>query len=262
VSRTLLTAVILFDKGKFLPNAFDHAKALSLSFDFLTTMIAMRTGAREFEAAQHTAQNRAVRASSSGSLHIPAMGDVTNPCRGFIQQAYHAQGSLLAIVELFYEDIKKHKKKEKKGPWDKLTERVTKRHGDSDSFVKFLGEAVPFLKGIQNIRDCLDHKNVKGVTLRDFVLHPNGQIIVPTIEVKFRGARQRPVPISQFMTDVLSYLMTVFELMIAHLCSSHYKPPAPIFPIYIDIPAENRRFWKHVRFYYGFCWNGEFIPIG
>jgi len=248
-------------KGKFLPNEFDHGKALSLSFEALTSMIAMRAGATEFEAAQQKAYQKAVGTSSGGgSPHIPAMGDVTNPCRAFMQQVYHAQGSLLAIVELFYPDISKNQKKERKGPWDRLAERVNNSEG-TDIFAKFLGQTVPFLKGVQNIRDCLDHKNVKGVVVRDFTLQPDGKIVAPTIEVDFRGTRQPPVTMSEFMPSVLNTLMYSFEMMIVHLANQYYKPPAPS-PIYIDMPAKNRRFWKHVRFYYGSCWNREFIPIG
>jgi hypothetical protein len=55
--------------------------------------------------------------------------------------------------------------------------------------------------------------------------------------------------------------MCIFEMMIVHLANKQYKPPDP-FPIYIDMPAENLRFFKHVRFYYGSSWNGEFIPMG
>jgi hypothetical protein len=261
VGKTLLTAVTLFNKGKFLPHEFDHGKALSLSFEALTSMIAMRAGATEFEVAQQKAHEKALGTSSGGgSPHIPAMGDVTNPCRAFMQQAYHAQGSLLTIVELFYPDISKKQKKDRKGPWDRLAERVNSSEG-TDIFIKFLGQAVPFLKDVQNIRDCLDHKNVKGVVVRDFTLQPDGKVVTPTIEVDFRGTRHPPVAISEFMSRVLNILMYTFEMMIVHLATQHYKPPAP-FPIYIDMPAENRRFWKHVRFYYGSCWNGEFIPMG
>ncbi len=63
VGKTLMTAVTMFDKGKFLPNEFDHAKALSLSLDVLKTMIAMRAGATEFKAAQQKAYARAMSAS-------------------------------------------------------------------------------------------------------------------------------------------------------------------------------------------------------
>lgn len=256
VGKTLLTAVSLFDKGKFLPNRFDHGKALSLSLEALTEMVAMRTAAAEFEAAEQKAYARASAASPGGSaMQIPFMGDVKTPCRAFMQQAHHAAGCLLGIVQLFYSDIKKT-------PWDALATRVRDCYGEDDSFTKFLGQAVPFLKGVLNIRDCLDHKNTKGVTVSDFTPQSDGQITPPAIEVDFRGTRHPSSPISQFMSDVLNSTMTAFEMMLAHLCNKHYQPLAPIFPLYIDIPAESRRRWKHVRFYYGSRWNDEFIPIG
>jgi len=261
VGKTLLTAVTMFNIRKFLPNEFDHAKALSLSFDVLKTMIAMRAGATEFKTAQQKAYARAMSASSGGSPHMPAMGDATTPCRAFMQQAYHAQGSLLAIVELFYKGITKQQKKEKNGPWDKLGEQMKDSYGENDPFTNFLAKAVPFLKGVLNIRDCLVHRDVNRVNVKHFAPQPDGQISAPTITVDFRGTRLPATPIAEFMDGVFNCMMTTFEKIIVHLCSKHYEPPAP-FPIYIDMPAENRKFWKHVRFYYGSCWNGEFIPMG
>jgi hypothetical protein len=171
-----------------------------------------------------------------------------------MQQAFHAQGSLLAIVQLFYSDIQK-------APWDALFERVKGSYGESDPFTQFLSAAVPFLKGTMNIRACLDHKKVKGVTVTDFALQADGSVTAPTIEVDFRGTRQTPVPVSEFMTTVLDYMADVFEMMIAYLCSRHCEPLGP-FPIYIDMLPENRRRWKHVRYYYGTSHNGQFIPVG
>jgi hypothetical protein len=90
-----LTAVSLFDKGKFLPNAFDRGKALSLSFEVLVELVAMRAAAAEFDAAQ---QNACTKAKADGStMQIPFIGDVKTPCRAFMQQAHHAAGSLLAL---------------------------------------------------------------------------------------------------------------------------------------------------------------------
>ena len=134
-------------------------------------------------------------------------------------------------------------------------------YGENDPFTNYLAKAVPFLKGVLNIRNCLDHKNVKGVDVKDFTPQPDGQITAPTIAVDFGGTRHPATSISEFMDGVFNCMMTAFEMTIVHLCSKHYEPPAP-FPVYIDMPAENRRFWKHVRFYYGTCWNGEFIPMG
>jgi hypothetical protein len=256
VGKTLLTAVSLFDKGKFLPKDFDHRKALSLSFEALTEMLAMRTAAAEFEAAEEKARAKAPLGSSDGrAAQLPFMGDVKTPCRAYMQQAHHAAGTLLAIVQLFYPDIKK-------APWDALATRVGDCYGADDGFTQFLGQAVPFLKGVLNVRDCLEHKNTKDATVSDFTLQSDGQIIAPAIEVDFRGTRQPSIPISQFMGRMLNSLMTVFEIMIFHLCNKHFQPPAPILPVHINTPADNRRRWKHVRFYYGTLYKGEFIPVG
>jgi hypothetical protein len=67
VGKTLLTAVSLFDKWKFLPERFDHAKALSLSFKVLTTVVSMRTIAEEFETAKLKAHADANRGSPDGN---------------------------------------------------------------------------------------------------------------------------------------------------------------------------------------------------
>jgi hypothetical protein len=70
------------------------------------------------------------------------------------------------------------------------------------------------------------------------------------------------VAVSAFMSGVTTSLTNGFEMMLAHLCNINSRPPGPMFPIYIDMPPENQRRWKHVRFYYGSCFNGEFVPIG
>jgi hypothetical protein len=61
------------------------------------------------------------------------------------------------------------------------------------------------------------------------------------------------VAVSAFMSGVTTSLTNGFEMMLAHLCNINSRPPGPMFPIYIDMPRENRRRWKHVRFYYGSC---------
>ena len=48
---------------------------------------------------------------------------------------------------------------------------------------------------------------------------------------------------------------------LVHLCNANTRP-SPAFPVYIDMPTENRRRWKHVRFYFGTRFgDGDFVPI-
>lgn len=165
-------------------------------------------------------------------------------------------GDLLDIVRLFYPEIKKT-------PWDALYEKISLEFGDEDAFVKFLNHAIPFFKLVRNTRDCLEHKNPKRiVVVKDFEVQADGQVHPPTIEINFRGSHCPSVAVSVFMRGVIALIANGFELMLAHLCNLNSRQAGLPIPIYIQMPAENRRPWKHVRFYYGSSFNGEFVPVG
>lgn len=255
VGRTLLTAVNLFQKGKFLPKWFAHERALVLTLDALENMVAMREAADEFEVAHQEAY---VAAQSSArdrsSMQIPKMGDIKTRLRTFAQRADHAANALFGIVELFYTDFGR-------GGWQGLSELVGTRYGADDLFTKFLGEAVPFLLLVRNARDCLEH-NLRGASVKDFVLQPGGQIMAPTIGINFRQTRRPPIAISSFMGEVVNMMMVVFEIMIAHLCDKHAQSPTPDLPIMVGTLQENRRREKFVRFSYGTYLGEDFVPIG
>jgi hypothetical protein len=255
VGRTLLTAVNLFHKGKFLPKWFAHDRALLLTLDALENMVAMRAAADEFEVAQQDALV-AAQTSTRGrsSMQIPRMGDIKTRLRTFAQRADHAANALFGIVELFCKDFGR-------GGWKNLVNAVRSRYGSDDSFTDFLGRAVPFLMLVRNARDCLEH-NLKGASVKDFVLQPDGQIVAPTIEINFRQTHQSPIAISSFMGEILNMTMVVFEIMIAHLCDKHVQSPTPDLPILVGALQENRRREKFVRFSYGTYLGEDFVPIG
>jgi hypothetical protein len=172
-----------------------------------------------------------------------------------MQQADHAVGDLLDIVRLFYPEIKKT-------PWVALYEKISREFGNEDAFVKFLDHAIPFFRLVRNTRDCLEHKNAKGVTVKDFEVQADGQLHPPMIEIDFRESEHPIVAVSVFMNGVIASLALGFEMMLAHLCNLNTRPVGPPIPVYVQTPAENRRRWKHVRFYYGSSFNGEFVPVG
>jgi len=256
VGKILLTAVSLLDKGKFLREGIDAPQALAICLDALTAVLTMKSMATEFEVAEKAARAKTDAQQRSGHAEQqPFLGDAKARCKTFAQQADHAVGAILDIVQLFYPEIRD-------APWDALHEKLRRELGYEDAFVKFLDEAIPFFKLVRNARNCLDHRNLKGVTVKDFEVQSDGTVHPPTIEIDFRGSQHPIVAISAFMNGVIASLATGFEMMIAHLCNTNSRPPRPPIPIHIDMPAENRRRWKHVRFYYGCRFNGEFIPAG
>jgi hypothetical protein len=118
-------------------------------------------------------------------------------------------------VRLFYLEIKKT-------PWDALYEKISLEFGDEDAFVRFLKGAVPFLKLVRNTRDCLEHKNPKGVVVKDFEVQADGQVHPPTIAINFRGSHQPIVAV--FMSGVIASIANGFELTLAHLCNVNSRP--------------------------------------
>jgi hypothetical protein len=217
----------------------------------------MQALAGNLDAAQQAAYEKAMALHGAGDAEPqPFLGDVKARCKSFAQQADHAVGALLEVVRLFYPEIKKT-------PWDTLHEKIRRELGEEDQFTKFLDQAVPFFKLVRNTRDCLEHKNSKGVVVRDFEVQPDGQLYPPTIEVNFRESQHPMIPVSAFMVGVITSVANGFEMMMVHLCNSNTRPTGPFMPVYLDMPTENRRRWKHVRFYFGTRFNdGEFIRIG
>ena len=66
--------------------------------------------------------------------------------------------------------------------------------------MRFLKGAVPFFKLVRNTRDCLEHKNSKGVVVKDFEVQADGQVHPPTIAVNFRASHQPIVAVAVFMS--------------------------------------------------------------
>ena len=256
VGKILLTAVSLLDKGKFVREGIDAPRAISICLDALTALMAMKTMASDFDSAQQKACEKAATNQRSGDTEQqPFLGDVKARCKSFMQQADHAVGALLDVVRIFYPDIKNI-------PRDTLYVKMSRELGEEDVFVKFLNHGVPFFKLVRNTHDCLEHKNLRGVVITDFAVQTDGQIYPPTIAIDFRGSRHPIVAVSVFMNGVIASLANAFEMMLAHLCNINSRPAGLPIPIFIQTPAENRRRWKHVRFYYGTSFNGEFIPMG
>jgi hypothetical protein len=257
VGKTLLTAISLLDEGNFVRDGVDTKQVISTSLEALTMLVALQGIAAEFAAAQQAVCEKAAALRRAGdAAQQPFLGDVKSRCKSFMQQADHAVGALLDVVRLFYAEIKKT-------PWDALREKIGREVGEDDQFTKFLDQAVPFFKLVRNTRDCLEHKNSKDVVVKDFEVQPDGQLHPPTIEVDFRESQHPTIAVSAFMSGMVTSIANGFEMMLVHLCNANTRP-SPAFPVYIDIPAENRRRWKHVRFYFGtrFANSDDFVPIG
>jgi hypothetical protein len=255
VGRTLLTAKSLIRK-EFLPATVDVKQVMTLTFEVLKDLIAMHTISTEYESAEkkeiEVAHNRAPK---QGSLAIPSITDVDTLCKTFAQKADHVEQATWDILRVFYPEI------QAKCNFEIFCDFVKNKFGADDPFTKFLVDALPFIMMVRNTRDCLDHRNAKGVVVTNFSLLANGTILRPTIEINFRGTRQPSVFVARFLSEVVENMVIVFENLIGHLCSKNIKFPEGL-PLHIGIIPETRRVNKYVQYSIGMTMNDQFFPIG
>ena len=252
VCRSFLQGWRLFRK-EF--QTIDNDAALAEAFEVLGELIAMSISADEFKVAQQSAIEKAAGAGRDASLAIPAVGNVRAHCKTFAQRADHCTAALLSIVRMFYPEMKK-------GNWDEFRTLVKGRYGEEDEFSKVMEKAAPFLQLVRNTRDCLDHRNVSGVTTHDFELHADGQIGPPSIEVNFRGSNLDRCSIADFFEGVRANLLDVFETIVVHMCAKNMQPFAGMPMTISALSDDYRKAWR-VRFAYGVYFaDGRFAPCG
>jgi hypothetical protein len=251
--RSLLHARVMFRK-EF--QQIEIERAMQLSFDVLSELVAMDEAAQTFKAAEVAAVEKAQGLGrADGALALPAVGNVRAHCKTFAQKADHGAGALLEIVRLFYGEMKKQN-------WSNFQELVKARYGEADNFYKVLEMTVPFLHMIRNARDCLEHRNVIGATTYDFTLQADGQIGMPSIEIDFRGSVVERCSISEFMAGATKTLLETFEMITLHMCAKNMQPFAGM-PMTIALLSDDyKRAWR-VRFAYGSYYaDGQFAPCG
>jgi hypothetical protein len=243
VGRTLLTAKGMFRKG-FLPDSVDLERGIKLSLEALSEIAAMKTAALEFKELEDRAMSQAEESRrKDGSLVLPAIGHVETKCKTFAQKADHAGAKLFEISKLFYPDAKWR-------GWQDFADFIRTTFGEQDNFAKLTAVTAPFLQLVRNVRDCLEHGNIRnGLVIKDFAIGADGAIAIalPSIEIDFRGTKQPALSISQFVAEATEKLLQTFELTLTHLCSKNIQPFAGI-PIYVGLIPEDRRQNKHVRF--------------
>jgi hypothetical protein len=248
--RTLLQAKVLL-RSEF--QKVDTSKAMQLAFEALTNIISMNDMGRAFEAAQASALKR-VAAPQKGdrSMTVPAVGNVRDQCKTFIQKADHFSKALLHLLRLFYPGAKN---------WDVLAAHISSEFGADDPFTKVSELVTPMLQMIRDTRDALEH-NPDHVTVRDFEPAPNGNVWPPSLEVRHRKTKVERCSLSEFMAGVVQDVCIAFEMMTVHACGKAVQPISG-FPISVgSVPPEHRA-KQHVRFAYGiFYEDGNFVPFG
>jgi hypothetical protein len=255
VGRTLLTAKKLFDP-KFVRPGVDCVGALSLAFEALKDLGSMSEIWAEIARAQEKVVSIGeFKAKQDGSLVLQSIENIEVLCKTFSQKADHTLQSLISIVRLFYGNDAGRR-------WfESLTEIAEKQYGLEDPFSKYMRAALPFLRFVRNMRNCVEHpQHDQKIVVTDFALGVDGKIVPPTIEVVHKQSPQSPVLVVRLIADLTEHLSKVFETMIAFICDRNMQAMGAFDVQVVELSPESRT-EKHVRFSYGMVAEGVNIPI-
>ncbi len=242
VCRTLITAKGLFKKY-YIVGRVDIERVMMLTLEGLQELVAMNTEITEYlETEQKVCDEYEDRRSKKMSYAIPSVHDINTRCKTIFQKADHVTQTLMEMAVLFYPDAGLNKQSH----FPKMLEHLKNTYGEEDSFVTFLNSAIDFLDTIRALRNCLDHR-LKEVTVTDFELQPNSDVLSPTIEINYRKVKLDRISLNSYLPIAMANMITVFESLIAYLSSKHINNDG-LHEVRF-IPEEQRRN-KHIKYCY------------
>lgn len=241
-SRTFLTARRLF-KPEYFTVTIDINNALSLALEVIQELAALDEEITDYLAAEKKASDEYEERKSKNLDHaVPSVTDIKTRCKTIFQKVDHVSQAQIEIVRLFFPDFSKQ------SYYGKFLEFIEQKYSDRVTFIEFLKGIVPFIELTRNIRNCLDHRRTE-TQIKDFELQQNLDILTPTIEIEYLTSKLEQTPLSSFLPAVKENLVTIFENMIAHLCSNVLKPDR-IMPSRLLIIPDEKRINKFIKFAY------------
>jgi hypothetical protein len=241
-SRTFLTARRLF-KSEYFTITIDINNALSLALEVIQELAALDGEITDYLVAEKKASDEYEERKGKNLDHtVPSVTDIKTRCKTIFQKVDHVSQAQIEIIRLFFPDFSKQ------SYYGKFLEFIEQKNSDKVPFIEFLKGILPFIELTRNIRNCLDHRRTE-TQIKDFELQQNLDILTPTIEIEYLTSKLERIPLSSFLPVVRENLVTIFENMMAHLCSSVLNPDR-IMPSRLLIIPDEKRINKFIKFAY------------
>lgn len=256
VAKTLLTAQNLF-KEVHLGKNFDEKRGLALALELLKDVATMADMLGAIKDSQDDAIARFKKESAEGrNLTLPAIGDAEARCDAFAQKVGHAVDILRDIARLFYGEALTSK-------WiDSLAELTKERYGEEDPFTKYVEAARPLLLLLREMRNMIEHpKPDRHIKIFDFRMLPNGQVMVPSVEIVRPGQDVAQSALTSLVSQVTDDIANVAESFMAYLCNAHIQPLPPFAIQVLELPLTQRTN-PLVRMSYGCIQGNQVVRIG
>lgn len=241
-SRTFLTAKRLFDK-KFLRGDIATDKALELTFELVIELNILDDEIQDYISIENkTIANYEERKSKNLDHSVPSIPDIRTRCKTIFQKADHVLQAQMDIIRLFYPEFNGT------SYYKSFYSFLESKYGEQDHLVMFLRNTISFIMTIRNIRNCLDHRRSE-IRINDFELQSTLEIHIPTIEIDYLESKLDKVSLAQYFSATKENLLSIFEYLIAYLCSKFIKSER-ILPSKVSFIPQERRRNKFAKFAY------------
>lgn len=241
-SRTFLTAKRLF-KSEFLPTTIDTTQALFLTLEVVQELAALDSEISDYLNLEKKACDDYEERKNKKLDHaVPSIPDLRTRNKTIFHKVDQAMQAQIALIKVFYPDFNKN------SYYGKFHEHIEKKYSVKDDFVKFIKDILPFMELMRAIRNCTEHRRTE-TKISDFELQTDSNILSPTIEVDYDGNKLEKTSYATFLTVTKENLVTIFENMIAYLCSKNLKVDR-IMPGQVLLIPEDRRTNKHIKYAY------------
>ena len=248
VARTFLTAKALFQE-EYISNAVDCDIVISLTIDMLSEISILEKEINDYQENENKVSNEyEERRNQKGSYQIPSIVNLESRCKTILQKADHIEQILMDIITRFYPN----EGLTKQSHFPKFHEILKTKYGEDDTFTKFVGSTLYYMKIIRELRNGFEHR-LDSIKVTDFVLQPDGNVIPPTIELNFRDVRLEKISLSEFLKITIVNHLDIIEMTFAHLAQKNTRTGG--MPYQVKLIPENKRTHKFVK-------HSFWIPIG
>jgi len=255
VGSVLLTGHELLKK-EVLNKSIDVDRAKSLVLEIAQNIASAKEVLKAFSDSQRIEfEKYDLKIKQDRSVMLPSVSGIANKCKEFFQKSDHALDSLFKIVKIFYPLVSK-------GGWESLKKEVGKESTQIDNFTEVIENILPFLQFVRNARNCVEHPRIEQkITTTDFTISPDNQLLPPLIEVIHPKTPQPQVPVVDLMSQVVTSIVDIVEIMLAFLCNRQIQPIAG-FPVQVHEFPKNQRRTESVKYGYGIATENNIIRFG
>lgn len=240
VAKTLLTAKTLFQDGSFEKETIQSIVNLALEALIEFSLLDIEVNNYILLESNEIDKFEKFKKDQTNYI-IPSIADIQSRAKTIFQKTDQVSQILIDLIRTFYPKDKKLKVT----PYEHLLKIFRDKYGEQDPGTDYLNKNLEFFCHIRSIRNGLDHR-LQTVEVKDFEVQENGDIQIPTIELKATECKLNRTNFNEYITKILRVFPYVFENILAMVANDNICPSLMSFSVQ-EMPTDQRKY-QEVRF--------------